>query len=473
MREHLDFYIDGQWVRPEAPDTLDVLNPATEEVAGRISLGGQADVDRAVAAARWAFESFSLTSRAERLELLASCSEAYGRHYQDIADAIREEMGAPQEVAVGLQAYCGQAILDETRKVLEAFEFESPHGNHAVLREPIGVCGLITPWNWPVNQVAAKVAPALAAGCTVVLKPSELAPLSACVFAQAMHEAGVPAGVFNLVNGDGRGVGSMLSAHEGIDMISFTGSTRAGVLIARSAAEAVKRVALELGGKSPFLVLDGADLDAAVTQCVGGIMFNTGQSCAAPSRLLVPRSKLQAAEAVAKAVAESVVVGDPRAEGVTMGPAASAAQYDKVQRLIQRGIDEGARLVTGGPGKPPGCSVGYFLKPTVFSDVDNSMDIAREEIFGPVLAIIPYDDVEQAVAIANDTAYGLAAYVHGEADEARRVARRLRAGSVYLNGEVAGFDLPFGGYKQSGNGREFGAYGLEEYLELKTVKGFY
>ncbi|MCB1687535.1 MAG: aldehyde dehydrogenase family protein [Halioglobus sp.] len=473
MREYKQFYINGKWVDPVKPNDCDVINPATEEVCGRISLGSEADVNAAVEAAKVAFESFSRTSRQERIELLESCVEAYKKHYMDIANAIREEMGAPQSLASTAQAYCGQGHLEEALKVLRTFEFEEQLGNHRLFKEPIGVCGLITPWNWPVNQISCKVAPALAVGCTMVLKPSEVAPLSAYIFAQVMDEAGVPPGVFNLVNGDGPTVGTALSKHPDVSMMSFTGSTRAGSMVAQNAAPTVKRVTQELGGKSPNIVLEDADLEAAVT---GGVMHmynNTGQSCNAPSRMLVPAAKLAEAEAIAARVTESVVVGDPEAETTTMGPVVSKVQFDKIQALIQKGIDEGAKVVTGGPGLPEGLSKGYFVRPTVFSEANNNMTIAREEIFGPVLTMIPYETEEEAIRIANDTPYGLAGYVQsGDIDHARQVASRIRAGNVSINGSAAGFDVPFGGFKQSGNGREWGSHGFTDFLEIKAVQGF-
>ncbi len=473
MRDYRQFYINGKWVDPAKPNDCDVINPATEEVCGRISLGSEADVNDAVEAAKVAFESFSRTSREERIELLEACVESYKKHYMEIANAIREEMGAPQSLASTAQAYCGQGHLEEALRVLRTFEFEEQLGDHRLFKEPIGVCGLITPWNWPVNQISCKVAPALAVGCTMVLKPSEVAPLSAYIFAQVMDEAGVPAGVFNLVNGDGPTVGTALSQHPDISMISFTGSTRAGSLVAQNAAPTVKRVTQELGGKSPNIVLDDADLEAAVARGVMHMYNNTGQSCNAPSRMLVPAAKLAAAEAIAAKVTESVVVGDPEAESTTMGPVVSRVQFDRIQSLIQKGIDEGAKVVTGGPGLPDGLGKGYFVRPTVFSQANNEMTIAREEIFGPVLTMIPYETEEEAIRIANDTPYGLAGYVQsGDIDHARQVASRIRAGNVSINGSAAGFDVPFGGFKQSGNGREWGSHGFTDYLEIKAVQGF-
>jgi len=473
MRDYRQFYINGQWVNPVKPHDFDVINPATEDVCARISLGSEADVNLAVDAAKKAFESYSRTTRAERIELLEACVASYKKHYMDIANAIREEMGAPQNLAQSAQTYCGQGHLEEALRVLRTFEFEEQLGDHRIFKEPIGVCGLITPWNWPVNQISCKVAPALAVGCTMVLKPSEVAPLSAYIFAQVMHEAGVPAGVFNMVNGDGPGVGTALSKHPDVSMMSFTGSTRAGSLVAQNAAPTVKRVTQELGGKSPNIVLDDADLEAAVTRGVLHMYNNSGQSCNAPSRMLVPADKLAQAEAIAAKVTESVVVGDPSAEKTTMGPVVSEAQFNKIQGLIQKGIDEGAKLVTGGPGRPEGLEKGYYVRPTVFSQANNEMTIAREEIFGPVLTMIPYNTEEEALRIANDTPYGLAGYVQsGDQQRARKVAARIRAGNVSINGAAAGFDVPFGGFKQSGNGREWGSHGFTDFLEIKAVQGF-
>lgn len=473
MREYKQFYINGQWVDPVTPNDLDVINPASEEVCAHISLGSAADVDLAVAAAKTAFASYSRTSVAERVELLESCAAVYQKYYNDMAEAIREEMGAPAALANTAQAYTGLGHLQEAAKILKDFAFEEDMGPHRVFKEPIGVCGLITPWNWPVNQISCKVAPALAVGCTMVLKPSEVAPLSAYIFAQIMHEAGVPAGVFNMVNGDGPGVGTALSGHPDVDMMSFTGSTRAGSLVAQNAAPTVKRVTQELGGKSPNIILDDADLETAVTGGLMSMYMNTGQSCNAPSRMLVPAAKLAEAEAIAAKVTESVVVGDPAAEGTTMGPVVSEVQYNKIQGLIQAGIDEGAKVVTGGTGRPDGIDKGYFIKPTVFSDVNNQMTVAAEEIFGPVLVMIPYETEEEAIQIANDTPYGLAGYVQsGDMDHARKVASQIRAGNVHINGASGGFDVPFGGFKQSGNGREWGAHGFTDYLEIKAVSGY-
>ena len=473
MHDYTQFYIDGRWVEPASPNPFDVINPATEAVCARISLGAEADVNAAVAAARKAFDSYSQSSRKERIEFLESCAAVYRKRYDDIAAAISEEMGAPISLAKKVQAHTGLGHLQEAARVLGEFAFEESLGPHRVFKEPIGVCGLITPWNWPMNQIGCKVAPALAVGCTVILKPSEIAPLSARLWTEVLHEAGVPAGVFNLVNGDGPGVGTLLSGHPDIDMMSFTGSTRAGTLVAQNAAPSVKRVTQELGGKSPNIILEDADLAVAVKQGVRGMFNNTGQSCNAPSRMLVPAARLAEAEAVARDVAEKTVVGDPSDTDTQVGPLVSQLQFDRVQALIQKGIDEGAKLVVGGPGKPAGTDMGYYVRPTVFSDVSNDMTIAREEIFGPVLVIIPYTSEEEAIRIANDTPYGLAGFVQsGDIEHARKVASRIRAGNIHINGAWGGYDVPFGGFKQSGNGREWGAHGFSDFLETKAVEGY-
>jgi len=471
MREYLKFYIEGQWVDPVEPKWLDVDNPTTEQVSGKIALGTAADVDKAVKAARNAFASWSQTSREERLDVLQAMLAEYRKRTADLADAVTEEMGAPPSLAAGPQVNLGIGHLATAIDVLKNYEFEEQHGTTLVVKEPIGVCGLITPWNWPINQIAVKVYPALATGCTMVLKPSEVAPYSAQIFTEIVDAAGVPAGVYNLVYGDGPGVGVALSSHPDVDMVSFTGSTRAGVEVARSAASTVKRVSQELGGKSPNIVLDDEDFAKSVTAGVSVMMMNSGQSCNAPSRMLVPNSRKDEAVAVALAVAEQVKVGDPDNKSA-IGPVASKAQFDKVQGLIQKGIDEGATVVVGGPGRPVGLDTGYYVKPTVFADVKNDMTIAREEIFGPVLCILGYDDLDQALEIANDTEYGLAGYVSGaDLNQARAIARRIRAGSVAIN---HGFDMnaPFGGYKRSGNGREWGQFAFDEYLETKSALGY-
>ena len=473
MFEYTKFYINGQWVDPVTPRTLEVLDPSTEEACATISLGSEADVDLAVAAAKNAFETFSQTSVDERVGMLERMAEIFQRRIGEIAEAIRLEMGAPIKLASTAQAYAGLGHITEAAKILKTYSFTEDLGPHRVVKEPIGVCGLITPWNWPLNQVSCKVAPALAVGCTMVLKPSEIAPLSAYLYAEIMDEAGIPPGVFNLVNGDGPTVGEALSRHPDVDMMSFTGSTRAGSLVAQNAAPTVKRVTQELGGKSPNIILDDADLEAAVTRGVMHMYNNTGQSCNAPSRMLVPRTLLSQAEEIAAKVTEGVVMGPTASESTTMGPVISKIQWDKIQGLIESGIAEGAKVVCGGPGLPDGIDRGYYVRPTVFSDVSNDMTIAQQEIFGPVLVMIPYDTEEEAIRIANDTPYGLAGYVQsGDLEHARRVASKIRAGNVHINGASAGLDVPFGGYKQSGNGREWGAHGFTDYLEIKAISGF-
>ena len=473
MQKHLQHYIDGRWVDAAEPKLLDVMNPATDEPIAQIALGGQKDVDLAVAAARRAFESFSRTTRAERLELLKRVVASYQKRYDELATTISKEMGAPIWLSKAAQAATGLGHFATAIALLEKFAFEEKRGTTLVAKEPIGVVAMITPWNWPINQITCKVAPALAAGCTIVLKPTEIAPLNAILFAEILHDAGVPAGVFNLVNGDGPTVGEALSAHPGVDMVSFTGSTRAGISVAKNAANTVKRVSQELGGKSANIILDDADLAAAVSAGVRQCFVNSGQSCNAPTRMLVPASRHDEACRVAAATAAQIRVGDPFAEGTVIGPVASAMQFEKIQRLIQKGIDEGAKLVAGGTGRPEGLAKGCYVKPTVFGGVHNDMTIAREEIFGPVLAILPYRDEEDAIRIANDSVYGLSGYVQsGSLERARRVASRLRTGNVHLNGAQMDMNAPFGGYKQSGNGREWGVEGLEEFLETKAILGW-
>lgn len=473
MREQLNFYIDGKWVAPAKPRTHDVINPANEEPVGRISLGSAEDVNKAVAAAKRAFESYSRTTLAERAALLDKIIAVMQRRLPEIAAAISSEMGAPMWLANGAQAPIGLGHFMEARKLIDSFEWEYTLANARIIREPIGVVGMITPWNWPINQITCKVAPALAAGCTMVLKPSELAPLNALLFAEILDEAGVPPGVFNLVNGDGPGVGAVLSAHPDIDMMSFTGSTRAGIAVSKSGADSVKRISLELGGKSPNIILDDADFAKAIPAGMIHMAMNTGQSCNAPSRMLAPRRHYDQIVEIAAATAKSIKVMQPaEAEPRAVGPLANANQFQKVQGLIQKGIDEGATVAAGGVGRPEGFNRGYFVKPTVFANVTHDMTIAREEIFGPVLSILAYDDEEQAIAMANDTPYGLSAYVQGSQERARNVARRIRAGNVHINGAQAGTAVPFGGYKQSGNGREWGKYGLEEFLEVKAAIGW-
>jgi aldehyde dehydrogenase (NAD+) len=472
MNHHLQFYIDGQWIAPSAPATLDVVDPASERVYTAIAVGSKADVDKAAAAARRAFADFSRSSREQRLALLESILAAYNSRAEDLARAVSREMGAPIAFAREAQVWAGRVHLTATIRALRAYEFSRRRGGSLIVEEPIGVCALITPWNWPLNQIVCKVAPALAAGCTVVLKPSEIAPISGVIFAEIVEAAGAPRGVFNLVNGDGPNVGQVMAGHPDIDMVSFTGSTRAGVIVARTAADTVKRVAQELGGKSPNLILPDADLEAAVRAGVLGCFSNSGQSCDAPTRMLVPASRMVEAMAIAEATTSGLKVGDPNSD-VDLGPVVSKAQFDKIQRLIGVGIEEGATLVAGGLGRPDGLDEGYYVKPTVFGEVTPDMAIAREEIFGPVLAIMPYENEEEAVRIANDTVYGLAAYVSSrDLEHARAVAARLRAGTVNINYPAWDVDAPFGGYKQSGNGREYADFGIRDYLEVKAVVGY-
>ena len=473
MSNRQKFYINGEWVEPSTSATLEVINPATEEPIDSIALGGAADVDKAVAAAKAAFETFSQTSREERVALLEKIIAAYSARMGEVAAVISQEMGAPMPLANAAQAPAGVGHFMTTLEVLKTFEFEEDIGTSHVVREPAGVCGFITPWNWPINQIACKVAPALAAGCTMVLKPSEVAPFNAILFAEILDDAGVPAGVFNLVNGDGPTVGVALSSHPDVDMMSFTGSTRAGIEVAKNAAPTVKRVAQELGGKSANIILDDADFQAAISRDVFGMCMNSGQSCNAPTRMLVPNARMDEAAAIAKAAAENVKVGAPDAEGTTIGPVVSEVQFNKIQGLIEKGIEEGARLETGGPGRPDGLNQGYYVKPTVFSHVTNDMTIAREEIFGPVLSLIGYEDDEDAVRIANDTVYGLSGYISsGDPERAKAIARQIRSGNVHLNGAPVDQSAPFGGYKQSGNGREWGSHGFEEFLEVKAIMGY-
>ncbi len=473
MVNRMQFYIDGAWVDPVVTKSIPVVNPATEEPIYEIALGSKADVDKAVTAARAAFETFSQTSREERVALLSRIIEVYKTRMKDIGAAVSDEMGAPLAFAEKFQAGAGLGHIASTLEVLKTYPFEEPMGSAVVVREPVGVIGMITPWNWPLNQIACKVAPALAAGCSMILKPSEFTPSSALIFAEILHEAGVPKGVFNLINGLGPEVGAAMSEHPGIDMISFTGSTRAGIDVAKRAANTVKRVSQELGGKSPNIILDDADFTKAVTGGVAHVFNNSGQSCNAPTRMIVPQARMKEVAAIAKTVADKTRAGDPRAADTNIGPVVSRIQWDKIQALIQKGIDEGATLVAGGVGLPEGVNKGFYVRPTVFADVTNDMTIAREEIFGPVIAILGVRDEADAVRIANDTPYGLAAYVSaGSVERARRVARQLRAGNVNLNGVPNERTAPFGGYKQSGNGREWGKFGLEEYLEVKAIAGF-
>lgn len=467
------FYIGGQWVAPSVQAcTAEIVNPATETVIGQLAMGGVDDVERAVAAARAAFPAWSATSREERVAVLSRIIELYKARMDDIALAIHEEIGAPTWLCKTRQAPFGLRMLESALAALQEMAFARQLGATEVVSEPIGVAALITPWNWPITTVATKVGSALAAGCTVVLKPSEYAPLDARIFAEIVDQAGVPAGVFNMVYGDGPVVGAALARHRDVDVISITGSTRAGVEVATAAAGTVKRVLQELGGKSPNIILDDADLAAAVSDGVISCMINTGQTCVAPTRMLVPRHLQEQVIAIAAATAASLKVGDPASPDSKVGAMANRAQLEKVQRLIGLGIEEGGRVVVGGPGRPEGMDKGYFVRPTIFADVRNDATVAREEIFGPVLAILPYDSEEEAIAIANDTEYGLAAYVwSGDRARARRVAARLQAGTVRINGVQPDRGAPFGGYKRSGNGREFGDYGLAEYMEYKAIAG--
>ena len=466
------FFIGGEWVAPATAATLDVINPATEQPVAALALGTQADVDRAVDAARAAFDGFAATSREERIALLERILQVYEARSADLARAVSAEMGAPAGLAAAAQVPIGYGHFAAALEVLKGYEFEETVGTSTVVYEPVGVCGFITPWNWPLNQIAAKVGPALAAGCTMVLKPSEIAPLNAVIVAEILEEAGVPAGVFNLVHGDGPTVGAALSSHPEVDMVSFTGSTRAGIEVAKNAAPTVKRVAQELGGKSANIILDDADFEAVISRDIAGMYVNSGQSCNAGSRMLVPASRIADAIEIARRTTEQVAVGAPDADGTAVGPVVSLAQFNKIQGLLEKGIEEGATVVVGGPGRPEGLETGYYVRPTVFANVTNDMAIAREEIFGPVISIIGYEDEDDAVRIANDTNYGLAGMVSSsDPARARAVARRIRTGMVHLNGAPLQLDVPFGGYKQSGNGREFGAHGLREFLEAKTIFG--
>lgn len=474
--EKTNFYIDGQWRTPLQAKRLEVIDPATEEAYAVISAGSGADIDAAVAAARAAFDGWSATGKEERIAYLEKLAEIYKRRMEEMAQAISLEMGAPIKLARESQAMAGLSHLKAFIRAFKQYEFEATpdagRPEQKIVHEPIGVCGLITPWNWPMNQIALKVIPAIAVGCTVILKPSEIAPMSAMLFAEFVHEAGFPAGVFNLVNGEGLVVGEALSSHPGIDMMSFTGSTRAGTAVSRAAAASVKRVSLELGGKSPNIVFADTEVEDAVNRGVAHCFENTGQSCNAPTRMLVERSVYDDAVAFAKKAAAGVTVDDPKKDGDHIGPLVSQLQFDKVQSLIEKGIDESATLVAGGLGRPEGFNRGYFVRPTIFADVSNDMTIAREEVFGPVLVMIPFDTEDEAVRIANDTPYGLAGYIQtGSPERAQRVARRIRAGMVQINGTPRAPGMPFGGYKQSGNGREGGKWGLEDFLEVKLVSG--
>jgi aldehyde dehydrogenase (NAD+) len=473
MSHDLQFYIDGTWVDPVVPHVFDVIDPSNEDAFAQISLGSKADVDKAVAAAKRAFATFGFSEIEERLDILNRIIEIYKKRSNDLALAVSREMGAPRQFALESQVGIGLAHLEKMAETLKSFEFRHRKGNHLVVKEPIGVVGLITPWNWPLNQITCKVGPALAAGCTMVLKPSEIAPLDAIIFAEIIDEAGVPKGVFNLVNGDGPTVGQALATHPDVDMMSFTGSTRAGILVAKAAADTVKRVHQELGGKSANILFDDIELATAVTQGVAGCYSNSGQSCNAPTRMFVPREKHDQAASFAKIAAEKFTVGPADGENTKLGPVVSEVQYNKIQDLIESGIKEGATLVTGGPGRPADLNRGYYVRPTVFADVTPDMRIAREEIFGPVLSILPYDSVDEVVKTANDTVYGLASYIQSkDIEKARKIAARMRTGNVYINYPTWDAGLPFGGYKQSGNGREYAEYGLEDFLEIKGIAGY-
>ena len=473
MSHERQHYVNGAWVDPLEPTLLDVIDPSTEEAFTQIAVGTAADVDRAVAAAKAAFPAFSRTTREQRLDLLRAILDEYTKRRDDVAEALSREMGAPLKFALQRQSATGTAHLKRMIEVLESYPFQELQGTTMIAREPIGVVGLITPWNWPINQIVCKVAPAIAAGCTMVLKPSEIAPLNAIIWSEVMHAAGVPAGVYNMVQGEGAVVGAAMSAHPDIDMMSFTGSTRAGILVAQAAATTVKRVTQELGGKSANILLPDVDFQTAVTKGVVGMMGNSGQSCNAPTRMFVPADRHDEVKTIAKAAAERLVVGDVRDERTNLGPVVSETQFNKIQRLIQSGIDEGAELVTGGPGRPEHLNRGYFVRPTVFANVTNDMTIAREEIFGPVLSILPYRDEAEAIRLANDTPYGLAAYVQSaDIDHAQRVAAEMRAGAVHVNYPAGDTAAPFGGYKQSGNGREYGKWALDEFQEIKAIIGY-
>ncbi len=473
MKQLNKLYINGQWVTPSGSTTVDIINPASEQVIGQLTLGNTEDVELAVQAAKKAFTSWSLSTRDERLAVLDRIIQSYLARMDDMAQAILMEMGAPTEMAKGSQAPIGLTHFQTSRKALETYSFESSLGHSQVFKEAIGVCGFITPWNWPMNQIACKVAPAIACGCTMVLKPSEYAPLSAQIFSEIMDDAQVPKGVYNMVPGDGPGVGTDLTSHKDIEMVSLTGSTRAGILVSKAAAETIKRVTLELGGKSANIILDDADFDKAVADGATECFRNTGQSCNAPTRMLVPVELHQRAVDIAKVTAEATKVGDPLSESTDIGPLSNRAQFKKVHNMIQQAIDEGSTVVAGGTGRPEGLESGYYVRPTVFANVTNDMMIAQEEVFGPVLAILPYENEEQAIEIANDTPYGLAGYIQsGNIERARSVAARIRAGTIFLNGNNYDPDAPFGGYKQSGNGREWGDFAFEDFLEVKGVVGF-
>jgi aldehyde dehydrogenase (NAD+) len=472
MKDHLEFYVDGEWLRSSGDATMDVIDPSTETAFARVAMGNAQDVDRAVAAARKAFMNSSAMTRRQRREMLSALLDRFAERKDDIADAISAEMGAPLSLARSFQTVPCLDMLRATIDILDDYPFEERLDGAIILKEPIGVVGVITPWNWPIQQIVRKVGAALAAGCTTVIKPSEISPLSAVVFAEIAHEAGIPPGFVNVINGDGPTVGQAIASHRDVDMVTFTGSTRAGILVAKAAADTVKRVHQELGGKSANIIFDDVDLDEVVTRDVLMLMRNSGQTCNAPTRMLVHESVKDRVAEIAGRAAQGIAVGAPGCADTFMGPISNIAQFEKVQRMISGAIQEGARLVAGGHGKPEHLPRGFYAKPTIFADVREDMTIAREEIFGPVLAIIPFKDENDAVRIANDTDYGLAAYIStADPQRARRVAERLRAGNVHLNGGRAGPGTPFGGYKQSGNGREKGRYGLEEFLEIKALIG--
>lgn len=471
IRESRVFFIGGQWVKPTSSATIDVINPATEAIFGRVASGSAADADAAVGAARAAFGSWSRSTRAERLDMLYQIAACYDARAGDLADALTEEMGAPRSLANGPQVQLGASHFRAAARVLEHFQFEEQRGTTLIVREPIGVAAMITPWNWPLHQIGCKVAPAIATGCTMVLKPSEISPFTGAIFAEILGAAGVPAGVFNLVQGDGPGVGARLAEHPDVDLVTFTGSARGGIAVACGAAPTIKRVTQELGGKSAYIALDDQSFAESVAQCVRRVMLNSGQSCNAPTRLLVPAERLEGAVKTARGVVDSLRIGDPAGD-VDIGPVASLAQWERVQSAIISGMAEGARLVVGGAGKPEGLERGFFVRPTVFADVHNDMSVAREEIFGPVLCILTYSSIDDAIAIANDSPYGLSASVNGDdLAVARSIARRLRAGEVLING-AWDIDAPFGGYRQSGNGREKGEFGFHDYLEVKAIAGY-
>jgi len=472
MQNSKNFYIDGKWVEPSNSNYLDVINPANEEVITKISLGNESDVNKAVKAAKNAFNTYSTTSREERLSILERIMDVYKKRMPDLSSAITSEMGAPVNLSNAAQAPAGFGHLKKAYNALKNYKFEYEMNSTLIRKEPVGICGLITPWNWPINQISCKVAPALAAGCTMVLKPSEIAPLSAIIFSEIIDEAKVPAGVYNMINGDGPTVGEAMSKHPDIDMMSFTGSTRAGVSVAKSSADTVKRVTQELGGKSANIILDDADFNKSITKGVLHCMNNSGQSCNAPTRMLVPKSKMEDVIEIAKSALEKVKLGDPKSESTTIGPVVSKVQYDKIKNLIDTGIKEGATLISGGSNIPTGLDNGYYIEPTIFANVTNEMTIAKEEIFGPVLSILSYEDEEDAIKIANETIYGLSGYVSSEnLERANKVARRLRTGNVHINNAPGDQSAPFGGYKMSGNGREWGEFGLEDFLEIKAVMG--